>query len=126
MGYLIAINSHYDFGMNAIPEKDAASSIVPLSALRKGAQGLVTAVRDDGAALGDETGGTIVMRLIELGFVPGESFEIIGEHQPLYALVLGLLGWKRKGDPMAVRIGGSCFALRRREAAAVLVSVQAP
>lgn len=82
-------------------------------------------MRDDGAVLGDETGGTIVMRLIELGFVPGEAFEIIGEHQPLHALVLGLFGWQRKGDPMAVRIGGSCFALRRREAAAVMVSVNA-
>lgn len=80
-------------------------------------------MREDGAVLGDETGGTIVMRLIELGFVPGESFEIIGEHQPLYALVLGLFGLKRMGDPMVVRIGGSCFALRRREAAAILVSV---
>jgi ferrous iron transport protein A len=81
-----------------------------LAALRKGARGLVTSVRDDGAQLGDETGGTVVMRLIELGFVPGEPFEIIAESLP-------------GGDPIAVRIGGSCFALRRREAAAVMVSV---
>ena len=53
------------------------------------------------------------MRLIELGFVPGESFEVIAESLP-------------GGDPIAVRIGGSCFALRRREAAAVLVSVEKP
>jgi Fe2+ transport system protein FeoA len=126
ISYLIAINSHYDQCMNAFAEKVPASLAVPLSALGKGAQGLVTAVRDDGAALGDETGGTIVMRLIELGFVPGEVFEIVGEHRPLYALVLGLFGWKHMGDPMAVRIGGSCFALRRREAAAVMVSVRRP
>jgi ferrous iron transport protein A len=87
-----------------------ADPIQPLSALHKGAQGRVCGVRDDGAELGDEMGGTVVMRLIELGFVPGESFEIIAESMP-------------GGDPIAVRIGGSCFALRRREAAAVMVSL---
>jgi Fe2+ transport system protein FeoA len=109
--------------MKAIAEQVAASPTVALSALRKGAQGSVIAVREDGAVLGDETGSTIVMRLIELGFVPGESFEIVGEHHPFYTLVLRLFGLKRQGDPMAVRIGGSCFALRRREAAAILVRV---
>ncbi len=87
-----------------------AAPDTPLSALHKGAQGTVVTVREDGAALGDETGATVVMRLIELGFVPGETFEIVAESLP-------------GGDPIAVRIGGSCFALRRREAAAVLVRV---
>jgi ferrous iron transport protein A len=86
---------------------------VSLAALHKGAQGKVAGVREDGAQLGDETGGTVVMRLIELGFVPGEPVEVIAESLP-------------GGDPMAVRIGGSCFALRRREAAAVMVSVENP
>jgi Fe2+ transport system protein FeoA len=96
---------------------------MPLGALHKGARGIVATVRDDGAALGDETGGTIVMRLIELGFVPGERIEVIGESLPLYALLLRAIfpGWK--GDPIAVRVGGSCFALRRREAAAVMANV---
>ena len=94
----------------------AAAEIVtgpaePLSTLHKGAQGTVVTVREDGAALGDETGATVVMRLIELGFVPGETFEIVAESMP-------------GGDPIAVRIGGSCFALRRREASAVLVRVR--
>ncbi|HTQ36266.1 MAG TPA: FeoA family protein [Steroidobacteraceae bacterium] len=88
-------------------------STLTLAALHKGARGTVATVREDGAALGDETGATVVMRLIELGFVPGESFQVIAEAQP-------------GGDPMAVRIGGSCFALRRREAAAVLVSLGPP
>lgn len=65
-------------------------------------------MREDGAEVGDATGATVVMRLIEIGFVPGEAFEIIAEASP-------------GGDPIAVRIGGSCFALRRREADAVLV-----
>jgi Fe2+ transport system protein FeoA len=126
IGYLIAINSHYACKMIAIAPQDGAQPTVSLGELHKGAQGSVVTVREDGEALGDETGATIVMRLIELGFVPGETFEIIGEHQPLHALLLGLLGWKRKGDPVAVRIGGSCFALRRREAAAVMVRVNTP
>jgi ferrous iron transport protein A len=112
MSYLIAINSHYAPKMTAMPPDAAAQPTVSLAELHKGAQGSVVTVREDGAALGDETGGTIVMRLIELGFVPGESFEIIAESLP-------------GGDPIAVRIGGSCFALRRREAAAVMVSVNA-
>lgn len=88
--------------------------VVPLSSLHPGASGTIEGVlEDDGAVLGDEAGGTIVMRLIELGFVRGESFEVIAESRP-------------GGDPIAVRIGGTCFALRRREAAAVLVTAVAP
>lgn len=90
------------------PASSSDAQGIALSALHKGASGTVVRVHEDGAILGDETGGTIVMRLIELGFVPGESFEIIAESLP-------------GGDPIAVRIGGSCFALRRREASAVMV-----
>jgi ferrous iron transport protein A len=82
-----------------------------LSDLHIGARGTVTGVREDGAVLDDETGATVVMRLIEIGFVPGERFEIVAESRP-------------GGDPLAVRIGGSCFALRRREARLILVSVE--
>jgi len=99
--------------MSSLDGKTASESIVPLADLHKGAQGTVAAVREDGAALGDETGATVVMRLIELGFVPGEPFQIVAEALP-------------GGDPIAVRIGGSCFALRRREATAVLVSLSTP
>jgi len=88
-----------------------APTVVPLSSLHRGARGVVEAIVEDDSTLGEETGATIVMRLIEIGFVAGERFEIIAEARP-------------SGDPLAVRIGGSCFALRRREAAAVLVSVQ--
>jgi len=92
----------------------AQTSTVPaaltLSELHVGARGIIEGVVDDDSTLGEETGATIVMRLIELGFVQGERFEIIAEARP-------------SGDPLAVRIGGSCFALRRREAAAVLVRV---
>ena len=47
-------------------------------------------------------------RLIELGFVEGARVEIL--HQ-------GLFG----GDPIAVRVNEATVALRRREAASILV-----
>ncbi len=86
-------------------------SIRALSELHVGARGSIAEVREDSAVLDDETGATVLMRLIEIGFVPGERFEIIAESRP-------------GGDPIAVRIGGSCFALRRREAHAIMVAVE--
>ena len=58
--------------------------------------------------LGDEAQSTISRRLLELGFVAGESIEVIEEIWP-------------GGDPLAVRLGNTTFALRRREASVVLV-----
>ncbi len=101
---------------------------VSLARLHKGARGLVSTVIEGthsggaaagaagtkaGATIGDVGASTIVRRLIELGFVPGERIEIIEELRP-------------GGDPIAVRIGCSIFALRRREAEAVMVSVEPP
>jgi ferrous iron transport protein A len=81
-----------------------------LATLHKGARGVVVAVRDDNESLGDEARSTVSRRLLELGFVPGEAFEIVEEIRP-------------GGDPMAVRVGNTTFALRRREAAAVVVTL---
>ena len=92
----------------AAGEQPPASAPVCLAHLHIGARGTVHSVSEDSATLGEDTGATIVMRLIEIGFVAGEPFEIIAESRP-------------GGDPIAVRIGGSCFALRRREASAVMV-----
>jgi len=83
-----------------------------LATLHKGDRGVVAQVLLDEAQVGDESGATIVMRLIEIGFVPGEAIEVVAEVKP-------------GGDPIAVRIGGSCFALRRREAEAVMVQLAA-
>ena len=52
---------------------------------------------------GDHHGALIARRLLEIGFVPGERVEVIGEVRP-------------GADPLAVRVGASMFALRRREA----------
>jgi ferrous iron transport protein A len=97
---------------------DAAAYVRSLATLRKGARGTVISVGVgiDGAAgvmVGDVAGSTIVRRLLEIGFVPGEQIEIIEEIRP-------------GGDPIAVRIGTSMFALRRREAQAVLVRLERP
>jgi ferrous iron transport protein A len=94
--------------LTTFPSPPAAQAQQLLSDLHVGARGTIAGVHEDGAVLDDETGATVVMRLIEIGFVPGECFEIIAEARP-------------GGDPIAVRIGGSCFALRRREAGAIKV-----
>ena len=60
-----------------------------------------------GADLGT-TAETALRRLADLGFVPGEYVRIVAR---------GVLG----GEPLAVRIGRSTFALRRHEAACVRV-----
>jgi ferrous iron transport protein A len=93
---------------------DATAHVRSLAALRKGARGTVMSVGTDGVAgvmIGDVAGSTVVRRLLELGFVPGEQVEVIEEIRP-------------GGDPIAVRIGSSMFALRRREAQAVLVRLE--
>ena len=87
---------------------------VPLATLRKGEGGIVAQVLEgDAGIVGDEAGATIGRRLIEIGFVPGERVRIIEQVWP-------------GGDPMAVRVGSTVFALRRREARAVLVRVDKP
>ena len=94
--------------MNAQP---APAPTVSLAQLHRGDRAVVAGVVEQsrGDELGDELGSTVVMRLIEIGFVEGEAVEVIGEARP-------------GGDPMAIRVGGTCFALRRREAAAVMVT----
>jgi ferrous iron transport protein A len=81
---------------------------VSLATLRKGARAVVVDVRDDAQSLGDEAQSTVSRRLLELGFVPGEALEVIEEIWP-------------GADPMAIRLGNTTFALRRREALAVMV-----
>ena len=91
----------------------SALETVSLADLHRGDRAVVVGVVEQGAGagdeLGDELGSTVEMRLIEIGFVAGEAVEVIGEARP-------------GGDPIAVRVGGTCFALRRREAAAVRVT----
>jgi ferrous iron transport protein A len=80
-----------------------------LASLRKGEHGVVQSVlHDDVATMGNVEGSTMARRLLEIGFVPGERVEVVAVAWPA-------------GDPIAVRIGSAVFALRRREARAVLL-----
>ena len=103
--------------MNAQPaEFLEAADAKSLATLRKGARGHVVAIAEPAEAAGQalaaaSSSGRLARRLLELGFVPGEPIEILEEVRP-------------GGDPIAVRVGCSIFALRRREACAVLVAVQ--
>lgn len=56
----------------------------------------------------DDQDRQVALRLLEIGFLPGESVRVIGHGVPGH-------------DPLAVRIGHSTFALRRHEAALVQV-----
>jgi Fe2+ transport system protein FeoA len=70
---------------------------------------MVAGVSADPALGGSESeAALLITRLRDLGFVSGARCEVIAR------MWLG-------GDPLVVRIGGSTFALRRLEAAAVLV-----
>jgi ferrous iron transport protein A len=54
----------------------------------------------------------LVLRLVEIGFLPGERVRIVARGFP-------------GGDPLAVRVGGTTFALRRHEAACIRVRAEA-
>ena len=88
----------------------AARSSHPLAELRRGEAAVVSGLAEV-ASFDDGTGsGAVVLaRLRDLGFVAGARCEVIAKMWPV-------------GDPMVVRVGGSTFALRRAEAAAVRVT----
>ena len=69
----------------------------------------VSALRMDAAP----QDGDVLLRLLEIGFLPGERVRVVARASPA-------------GDPLAVRVGRTTFALRRREAALVGVSTTAP
>ena len=95
--------------MTTLPPAHVLGLPVALSTLRKGDTAIVIGVRDDHLDVGDEVRSTLAQRLLELGFIPGESLEVVGAIWP-------------GDDPIAVRLGRSMFALRQREAAAVMVA----
>ncbi len=77
-----------------------------LGSARCGFRGRILGLHPDAScALAPEE---LERRLIELGFVEGALVEVL--HQ-------GLFG----GDPIAIRLQSATIALRRREAAAILV-----
>ena len=55
----------------------------------------------------------LVLRLVELGFVPGGAVRIIAEGMP-------------GREPLAVRVGHTTFGLRRHEASFIVVAPAGP
>ncbi len=56
----------------------------------------------------DDDARSVTLRLLEIGFLPGESVRVIANGFPGH-------------DPLAVRVGHTTFALRSHEAALVQV-----
>jgi ferrous iron transport protein A len=59
----------------------------------------------------DEEDRGVTLRLLEIGFLPGEQVRVIAHGYPGH-------------DPLAVRVGHTTFALRSHEAALVQVTVK--
>ena len=81
----------------------SAGTPCSLGTIAVGQSVLVHEVRANPALAGD-----LGLRLLELGFVPGEALRVVARGFP-------------GGEPMAVRIGNTTFALRRFEADLVQV-----
>jgi len=89
--------------------EDASSfTHTPLHLLPKGARARVVEVVSQ-TVFGDMD-DQVTLRLKELGFLPGAMLQVIG---------FGLFG----SDPIAVRINGTKFGLRRAEAEKVLAII---
>lgn len=86
------------------------SDTLPLSQARRGDRGVIVQVGD--SSHHDEHAQELERRLLELGFVEGARIELLHE---------GLLG----RDPIAMKVDDMRVALRRREAAGLLVRMEA-
>ncbi|GHD77354.1 ferrous iron transport protein A [Vogesella fluminis] len=81
--------------------------VTPLHLLPKGARATITGIASHSHF--GELDAQVTLRLKELGFLPGAMLQVIG---------FGLFG----ADPVAVRINGTKFGLRRSEAAKILTT----
>ena len=90
--------------MSNTSAKHPQQNLLHLSHLRKGERASVIGLADSKAA----EHVAMRRRLLELGFVQGETIRIVAESFP-------------GRDPIAVRVGTATFALRRHEAALIHV-----
>jgi ferrous iron transport protein A len=91
--------------MNTFPPEVAPPSLADLPL---GAPGRVVGIRQAGAS---REARELALRLLEIGFMEGESVRVIAQGHP-------------GREPIAVRVGGTTFALRRFEAEQVLVAAE--
>ncbi len=97
--------------LDTSPETVAfANKLVPLSRI---GIGQTVTIREVRTGVSELEGGDIGLRLLELGFVEGETLRVIAHGFP-------------GNEPIAVRIGNTTFALRRFEADHVLVTTAQP
>ena len=82
--------------------------MVPLSNLKTGEEATVAALRPPRGPHDHD----LLLRLMEIGFLPGERLRVIARALP-------------GGEPIAVRLGHATFALRRFEAALIGVDREA-
>ena len=87
------------------PEPVMVDTLLPLSRI---GVGQTVTIREVRTGMAESEVGDIGLRLLELGFVEGESLRVIAHGFP-------------GGEPIAVRIGNTTFALRRFEADYILV-----
>ncbi|HUQ10195.1 MAG TPA: FeoA family protein [Steroidobacteraceae bacterium] len=90
------------------PDSAATSARLPaatLAELPDGREGVVAGLTQVAGLDGDQA-SALITRLRDLGFVAGAQCKVVARMWP-------------GGDPIAVRVGGSTFALRRAEALAV-------
>ncbi len=84
-----------------------APTLTTLDALGEGQSGTVIHLAPGAAGASVD----VARRLMELGFVPGERIRMLRRGVP-------------GGDPLAVKVGQSTFALRRFEAAMISIKAE--
>ena len=94
--------------MNSFPSHSGTAATIGLDRLARHVPARVVDLQPNA----DADSQDVVLRLMEIGFLPGESVQIIAAGFP-------------GSDPLAVRVGQATFALRRHEASLVQVSVEA-
>ena len=101
------LNTHSAKTMSA-PETGPLATLseatISLCDLERGVTATVAAIGSSAT----EQDRELVLRLIEIGFVPGETLRVTTHGQP-------------GNEPIAVRLGGTTFALRRLEAGYIRV-----
>jgi len=93
--------------INSAPAPSASVPQRLLGAAQPGFRGSICRIDAQGVASSCAP-SELERRLLEMGFIEGHTVEVL--HQGAF-----------RGDPIAVRVGATTIALRRREAMAVVV-----
>ena len=97
----------FDRGGMANADKAMSKKDISLADLPIGATATIMSV----SASNHDSDLPLIQRLVEIGFIPGEKVKVIAHGHP-------------GREPIAVRIGGATFGLRRFEADYVYVAME--